>query len=446
MARPRRRLLPYLDVPFQHASPRILKLMKRPANAENTLARDPRVARDLPGHHDPQHVHRRLPRRDRGRVRRAARVPRRGAARPRRLLRLLAGRRRRGQRAARSGAARGARRSRQARFMEAQARISAARLRARSARRSTCSSTRSTATSAIARSRGRRAGDRRRRAHRRRRRAARRRLRPRRRHRRGRARPRRPAGARARLTRTARRRSTNNGSCGKTPDGSAPDDRRRSHRANERFVRSSSQSHGTAHGHSSRSARSRAPAVVAGRCGVRRARRRLRPRGAEGAGQGAGRRDGPHRRAQGRADHRRLRRADAELAGRQHPGARVRLPRQARVRRGLAWSRPARCCSRWTRSRSRRRSTRRRRSMQRNQAALRGGEGEPRAHQAARAAERAVAEGPGRRAGPVRADGGRGRAVEGAARRRRSSTSRTRRSARRSTACRATRSSPTAPT
>ena len=33
------RLLPYLDVPFQHASPRILKLMKRPANAENTLAR-----------------------------------------------------------------------------------------------------------------------------------------------------------------------------------------------------------------------------------------------------------------------------------------------------------------------------------------------------------------------------------------------------------------------
>jgi ribosomal protein S12 methylthiotransferase len=33
------KLLPYLDVPFQHASPRILKLMRRPANAENTLAR-----------------------------------------------------------------------------------------------------------------------------------------------------------------------------------------------------------------------------------------------------------------------------------------------------------------------------------------------------------------------------------------------------------------------
>ena len=32
-------MLPYLDVPFQHASRRILKLMKRPANTENTLER-----------------------------------------------------------------------------------------------------------------------------------------------------------------------------------------------------------------------------------------------------------------------------------------------------------------------------------------------------------------------------------------------------------------------
>jgi ribosomal protein S12 methylthiotransferase len=30
-------ILPYLDVPFQHASPRILKLMKRPASSENNL-------------------------------------------------------------------------------------------------------------------------------------------------------------------------------------------------------------------------------------------------------------------------------------------------------------------------------------------------------------------------------------------------------------------------
>src|ERR1700709_2373064 len=29
----------YLDVPFQHASPRILKAMKRPASSENNLAR-----------------------------------------------------------------------------------------------------------------------------------------------------------------------------------------------------------------------------------------------------------------------------------------------------------------------------------------------------------------------------------------------------------------------
>lgn len=32
-------VLPYLDVPFQHASPRILKLMKRPASAEKNLDR-----------------------------------------------------------------------------------------------------------------------------------------------------------------------------------------------------------------------------------------------------------------------------------------------------------------------------------------------------------------------------------------------------------------------
>ncbi len=33
------KILPYIDVPFQHASPRILKLMKRPASAENNLER-----------------------------------------------------------------------------------------------------------------------------------------------------------------------------------------------------------------------------------------------------------------------------------------------------------------------------------------------------------------------------------------------------------------------
>jgi ribosomal protein S12 methylthiotransferase len=33
------KVLPYLDIPFQHGSPRVLKLMKRPAHAENALER-----------------------------------------------------------------------------------------------------------------------------------------------------------------------------------------------------------------------------------------------------------------------------------------------------------------------------------------------------------------------------------------------------------------------
>lgn len=33
------KILPYLDIPFQHASQKILKLMKRPANSDNVLAR-----------------------------------------------------------------------------------------------------------------------------------------------------------------------------------------------------------------------------------------------------------------------------------------------------------------------------------------------------------------------------------------------------------------------
>jgi ribosomal protein S12 methylthiotransferase RimO len=42
------RILPYLDIPFQHASPRILKLMKRPAAAEDTLERILSWRRDVP--------------------------------------------------------------------------------------------------------------------------------------------------------------------------------------------------------------------------------------------------------------------------------------------------------------------------------------------------------------------------------------------------------------
>ncbi len=33
------KILPYLDIPFQHAAPKVLKAMKRPANEEKTLAR-----------------------------------------------------------------------------------------------------------------------------------------------------------------------------------------------------------------------------------------------------------------------------------------------------------------------------------------------------------------------------------------------------------------------
>jgi len=42
------KVLPYLDIPFQHGSPRILKLMRRPAHAENTLARIRRWRGQLP--------------------------------------------------------------------------------------------------------------------------------------------------------------------------------------------------------------------------------------------------------------------------------------------------------------------------------------------------------------------------------------------------------------
>jgi ribosomal protein S12 methylthiotransferase len=42
------RVLPYLDIPFQHANARILKLMKRPAAAENTLQRIAAWRRTVP--------------------------------------------------------------------------------------------------------------------------------------------------------------------------------------------------------------------------------------------------------------------------------------------------------------------------------------------------------------------------------------------------------------
>jgi ribosomal protein S12 methylthiotransferase len=43
-----RRVLPYLDVPFQHGSPTVLKRMRRPAHAENTLERIRAWRRECP--------------------------------------------------------------------------------------------------------------------------------------------------------------------------------------------------------------------------------------------------------------------------------------------------------------------------------------------------------------------------------------------------------------
>ena len=42
------KILPYLDIPFQHASPRVLKAMRRPAHAERTLERIHAWRRDVP--------------------------------------------------------------------------------------------------------------------------------------------------------------------------------------------------------------------------------------------------------------------------------------------------------------------------------------------------------------------------------------------------------------
>jgi ribosomal protein S12 methylthiotransferase len=42
------KLLPYLDIPFQHASARVLKLMKRPGNIDKTLERIQNWRRQVP--------------------------------------------------------------------------------------------------------------------------------------------------------------------------------------------------------------------------------------------------------------------------------------------------------------------------------------------------------------------------------------------------------------
>ena len=59
------KILPYLDIPFQHASPRILKAMRRPANQEKSSETAHTLAANLPRPCGEIDVHRRFSRRDR---------------------------------------------------------------------------------------------------------------------------------------------------------------------------------------------------------------------------------------------------------------------------------------------------------------------------------------------------------------------------------------------
>ncbi len=60
------KVLPYLDIPFQHASPAVLKRMRRPAHAEDTLKRIQAWRGECPELTLAQHFYRRIPRRERG--------------------------------------------------------------------------------------------------------------------------------------------------------------------------------------------------------------------------------------------------------------------------------------------------------------------------------------------------------------------------------------------
>ena len=64
----------YIDVPLQHASASVLKRMKRGAGAEIFLKSMEKMRRTIPEPHAADFVHRRLPRRNRRRLRRTLRV------------------------------------------------------------------------------------------------------------------------------------------------------------------------------------------------------------------------------------------------------------------------------------------------------------------------------------------------------------------------------------
>ena len=84
---------PISTFPFQHASPEILKAMKRPAAQDKTLGRIKKWREQCPELDAALDLHRRLSRRDRFRFRLSARLARRGRDRPCRLLQIRAGRR-----------------------------------------------------------------------------------------------------------------------------------------------------------------------------------------------------------------------------------------------------------------------------------------------------------------------------------------------------------------
>ena len=84
----------YLDVPLQHASPSVLKRMKRGGNAQIFLDLIAKARRISPQHRHPHQLHRRLPRRNRSRLQRTGSLHHRRKNRLARRLHLL---RRRGR-------------------------------------------------------------------------------------------------------------------------------------------------------------------------------------------------------------------------------------------------------------------------------------------------------------------------------------------------------------
>ena len=83
-----RKVLPYLDIPFQHASPEVLKRMRRPAAQEKTLERIARWRETVSGPDSAVDLHCRISRRDRRGFRNVARMARRSVARSGRLFQI----------------------------------------------------------------------------------------------------------------------------------------------------------------------------------------------------------------------------------------------------------------------------------------------------------------------------------------------------------------------